>query len=582
MRRWWFFQNRISRKKEIVIVSLSVFVYIMLIILLRGLSNIVENGGEFHFIFEAYALRGVLTQLQMMLTIFIVLVLYKSGYITAILLNLFNIMGAAFYMSQSGSIDAMPGIITNVATIIIVTLIMQYKREAITHVDYIDTQRKRLEISEKKLYDQAFMDELTGKPNRFYIMKKINEDIERAKSKDFKIVVIFIDLDSFKTINDTLGHLAGDRALLEIANRLDAILADHHTIGRFGGDEFIITCSDVNIVSKVEAIVNDVLAAIAKPIYLNTEKFNLTASVGIAIYPEGGANSEELIVNADMAMYEAKKQGKNRYIYFDNEIRSVINRRNGLINHLHYAIEKDELYLVYQPQINTLTKKMIGLEVLLRWNNAEYGEVSPGEFIPLAERTGLIKQIGLWVFEKACLEYQHHRKLHGNDLKLALNFSIVQIKDKRNIHHLTEVLKKTNMNPNNIEIEITEGIGFTDETDVIAHLKALQKIGFTIAIDDFGKGYSSLIRIRHLPLDLIKIDMEFVQGIGGNNRDEEIIKGIISLARSLGVGVLAEGVEVEEQYAFLKQEECDAIQGFMFYKPMVLAELLPLISLPKE
>lgn len=578
MRTWWFFQNRVSKKRDIVIVSVSVIIYMLLIFALRSISNTAANLEEIHFIFEAYVLRGVLTQLQMMLSIFIVLVLYKYGYITAVLLNSFNILGATLYMSQAGNIDAMPGIITNIAAIILATLITRYKREAITHVDYIENQRKRLQISERKLYEQAYTDELTGQPNRFFVVKKLNADIASAKRDNFKIGVIFIDLDSFKMINDTLGHSAGDKALLKIGNRLNALLASNHTVARFGGDEFIITCSKIHDVVEIKNIVKATLKEIAKPIYINAEKFNLSASVGISIYPDDGSNSEELIVNADMAMYEAKKKGKNGYIYFDNEIRRVINRRSALINHLHYAIEKDELYLVYQPQINTITKEIIGLEVLLRWNNRKYGEVSPGEFIPLAERTGLIKKIGLWVFETACIEYQSHQHLYNNNLKLALNFSIIQIQDKYTIDSLEDILRRTKMNPQNIEIEITEGVGFTDKTNVIANLNKLQKIGFSIAIDDFGKGYSSLIRIRHLPLDLIKIDMEFIQGIGRNDRDKQIIEGIILLAKSLGVEVLAEGVEKEEQYAFLKQVQCDKIQGFLFYKPMVMQEILPHIT----
>lgn len=474
----------------------------------------------------------------------------------------------------------MPGIVANIAAIVIATLIMKYKSEAIAHVDHIEEQRRKLESSEKKLYDQAYTDELTGQPNRFSAIEKLNNNIEIAKINDTKVGVIFVDLDSFKIINDTLGHSAGDIVLLEIANRMDTLLADHHTVSRFGGDEFIIICSGINKVSEIEDIAKAILKEIIKPIYVHDEKYNLTGSMGIAVYPGGGMDSEELIANADMAMYEAKKQGKNRYMFFDNEIRRVINRRNGLINHLYHAMEKDELYLEYQPQINTMTKEINGLEVLLRWNNAEYGKVSPGEFIPLAERTGLIKKIGLWVFETACLEYQKHSKIYKSELKLALNFSIVQIMDKRTIDGLVEILNRTGMKPQNIEVEITESVDLTHESIVVDNLKKLREIGFTIAIDDFGKEYSSLMRIRHLPLDIIKIDMEFIQGIGRNSRDKEIVKGIILLAKSLGLEVLAEGVEEDEQYRFLKQEKCDSIQGYLFYKPMALKDILPFITHP--
>ncbi|MEG0693699.1 MAG: diguanylate cyclase, partial [Oscillospiraceae bacterium] len=411
-------------------------------------------------------------------------------------------------IKQSGNADAMPGLISSIAAIIIATLIMKYKREAFAHVDHIEEQRRKLERSEKKLYDQAYKDVLTGQPNRFFAIEKVNHNIEIAKVNGTKVGVIFIDLDSFKIINDTLGHSAGDEVLLKIAKRLDTLLANHHTVSRFGGDEFIIICSDINEVSEIEDIATAILKKITEPISVYDEQFNLTGSVGISIYPGGGGDSEELIANADMAMYEAKKQGKNRYMFFDNEMRRVINRRNGLINHLHHAIEKDELYLEYQPQINTITKEINGLEVLLRWNNAEYGKVSPGEFIPLAERTGLIKKIGLWVFETTCLEYQKHSEIYESDLKLALNFSSIQIMDNNTINELVESLQRTGMKPQNIEIEITESVGLAHETVAVDNLNKLRKIGFTIAIDDFGKEYSSLMLIRHLPLDVIKIDME--------------------------------------------------------------------------
>ncbi|NLI90478.1 MAG: EAL domain-containing protein [Epulopiscium sp.] len=512
--------------------------------------------------------------MQMLLSIYIVFSLGKEGYFNAVLLNIINILTTILYMRKSGSTDAMPGVISNISTLIIISLISQYKKQVSDYAEHINNQKSELEKSQENLYKQAHIDSLTGLPNRYAFIKELDRAINDAKLHNTKLGVIFADLDSFKRINDTLGHSAGDDVLITISNRLISSLDDNYTVARFGGDEFIILRRNLENISDIEKDVLTILNEFKKPLKIDGLDFYISGSVGIAMYPIDGECKTDIIKNADISMYEAKKNGKNQYVFFNPKMKTDTYRKTELINYLHSAIEEDEFYLHYQPQVNLTTGEIIGVEALLRWDNSKYGLVSPGEFIPLATKAGLMNSIGLWVFKNACKDYKELTNIYKNNIKLAINFSLEQLINKNNIKNLISILEETKVEAKNIEIEITESLVYVDESKIREILDILKDIGFSIAIDDYGKEYSSLNRIRKFPIDLIKIDMEFIHGItNSDGKDKAIVRSIISLSKGLGIHVLAEGVETKEQLEFLKEEGCYQVQGYYYYKPMGIEDI---------
>jgi EAL domain-containing protein (putative c-di-GMP-specific phosphodiesterase class I) len=310
-------------------------------------------------------------------------------------------------------------------------------------------------------------------------------------------------------------------------------------------------------------------------------EYFITASAGVSVYPVDGENSETLIKNADIAMYRAKTCGKNQCIYCSPMIKDETITKMKLTNSLYRALDRNELYLNYQPQISAETQEIIGFEALLRWNNKEHGLVSPNIFIPMAEQTGLIRQIGLWTIKTACEDFKSFKKCYDKDIILSINLSIEQLKDNNIAEKINKILFDTETDAKDIQIEITESIAFNEDPNILQRLKDIRNLGIKISIDDFGKGYSSFNRLKTFPIDLLKIDMDFVRGITApSKKDRAIIKSIIQIAKNLNIEVLAEGVETKEQYTYLKYNGCDMIQGYYFYKPMPANEIESLISNP--
>jgi len=572
------FQTEISKKQRHLISFISCTLYLIQVALLAALSSEIGINIFPKQLIDSFVLRGVIVQVMMMISVYIVLALNKEGYRMALILNLVSLGSAILYFLKSGSTASVPGMISYIAVIIIVTLIMKYKEQADDYLNQIDHQNKQLECSEKKLYEQANHDSLTRLPSRDFFIKKLEIEVERAKKGNQCLGVVYIDLDSFKTINDSLGHSAGDTVLIEVSKRFTAIQDHNYIVSRFGGDEFALLIIDVAELSDIEKILNKVMGALNEPFIVQGIEFFLTASAGIAVYPSDGDSVAELFKNADMSMYEAKRKGKNQYLFCNDDMKKEAIKKMMLTNSLHRALEKDELYLHYQPQISVETGSVVGFEALLRWDNADYGTIPPGTFIPLAEQTGLIKPIGLWVFKTVCEQCRSCNSQYKENIRISINFSVEQLKDINIVKHLTKIIEETGINPRNLEIEITESIAFCSDTRILEKLLQLKQLGFLIAIDDFGKEYSALNRIRSFPVDLLKIDMDFIHGISsGNPKDRAIVKTIIQLAKNLGVRVLAEGVETEEQYEFLKSEKCDEIQGYYFYKAMPASEAQKLL-----
>jgi diguanylate cyclase (GGDEF)-like protein len=420
----------------------------------------------------------------------------------------------------------------------------------------------------------AYYDSLTGLHNKEWFIEKLDHSIQEAKKSDTLLGLIFLDLDSFKSINDTMGHSTGDNVLKMTAERLSSCLREKDAIARFGADEFLILIANIKKLEELKKITDRIIRAFEECIHVQDIEYFMTASAGVAVYPVDGEDSETLLKNADIAMYEAKAGGKNQILYCSPAMKEETIKKIKLTNSLYRALDKNELYLHYQPQVEVKSQKIVGFEALLRWNNEEYGMVSPNIFIPMAEQTGLIRLIGLWVIKTACKQFKEFNKSGNKNITLSVNLSIEQLKDITIAERISQILYDTKMNPKNLQIEITESIAFNEDSHILERLEDIRNLGISVSIDDFGKGYSSFNRLKTFNIDLIKIDMDFVHGIiSRSQKDRAIIKSIIQIAKNLKIKVLAEGVETEEQFTYLRDNGCDIIQGYYFYKPMPASEI---------
>ncbi|MGV8981230.1 EAL domain-containing protein [Clostridium sp.] len=431
---------------------------------------------------------------------------------------------------------------------------------------------------EEKIKNLAYYDNLTGLPNKRLFNDRLNQCIIDAVQKEKALGVLFLDLDSFKRINDTMGHAKGDELLKMVSKRLTKVLRADDTVCRVGGDEFLILFKNLSQDFYLGKLAEKVLDIFKRPFRLDNHDLFVTTSIGGAIYPVDGEEVETLIKNADIAMYKAKEAGKNKFQLCTPIIKSSLVEEMKLTNSLYHALENNELELYYQPQVNIISGEIIGLEALIRWHNTKLGMVNPGDFIYIAEKTGLILPIGEWVMRSACSQNKVWQDAGILNVPIAVNLSVNQFENANIVHEITRILKETNINPKDLELEITENIVMKEPEYIIESLKQIKQLGVKIAIDDFGTEYSSLNYIKQLPIDKIKIDMSFVQGININHKDEAIIKVIIVLAKNLGLKVIAEGVETKEQLDFLREQMCDEIQGYYYYKPMPASKIEELIG----
>jgi diguanylate cyclase (GGDEF)-like protein len=572
------FKKKNSKKPEYFCIVLYVVFYVILSLFLRlsikG-SNVVQ---VMHLSVESSIIRGILTQLQMLLSLFLVLKENRHGYIAAIIMNVYSIIVSTIFLSQSPA--SLPGVISYLGVLFIISLAGNYKKAIVTYITEIEKHRGNLQESEKKLHYMAFYDSLTRLPNRALFMNRLEQSISLAKRNATLIGIMFIDLDAFKTINDTLGHSEGDNLLKEIASRMSPCLRKEDTISRFGGDEFLLQIVNLKSTEDINVIVQKIMNVFKMPVVIQNTEFFISASIGVSVYPIDGEDGQVLIKNADIAMYSAKSKGKNQSVFCSPEMKNDVIKNMKLTNALFRALEKNELFLQFQPQVKSETEEIVGFEALLRWNNSEHGMVSPNVFIPLAEKTGLIKKIGLWVIKRVCEQCRDCRKKDSKSYRISINVSLEQLKDINIVKQISTILKATETDAKNIQIEITESIAFNEEPFVLHRLLELKKLGLTIAIDDFGTGFSSLSRLKLFPIDLIKIDIQFVRGISSNSqKDKAIIEGTIQLAKNLGIETLAEGVETREQFLFLKNAGCDEIQGSYFYGPLLTDEIKSLLNI---
>ncbi len=429
-------------------------------------------------------------------------------------------------------------------------------------------------LAEKdKIKHMAYHDSLTNLPNGVYFNDYLNRQISTSDRSGMPVAVLFIDLDGFKMINDTLGHSAGDELLVLVSHRLTRTLRKSDFIARIGGDEFLILANNVKDMRGIEEASGKIIRKLAEPFMVSGQECFISASVGISLYPIDGTTAEELTKNADLAMYKAKDDGKNRYCFCSREMKDQVVENMRLSNQLWRALERDEFELYYQPQINCYTKKIIGMEALIRWNHPERGLMLPGKFIGLAEQTGAINAIGEWVLTTACRQCRQWQMEYLSELRVAVNLSTKQLQNNDIVGQVRHTLGCTGLDPAKLELEVTESVFVKEVEYVINILKQLKDLGIEIAIDDFGTEYASMNYLKNMPIDRIKIAMPFIQGLDISEKDQAITKAIIILAKSMGMSVIAEGVETRSQYDFLTQKLCDETQGFFFYRPLPVSEM---------
>jgi diguanylate cyclase (GGDEF)-like protein/PAS domain S-box-containing protein len=423
-------------------------------------------------------------------------------------------------------------------------------------------------ISEARIQHLATHDSLTGLPNRAMFNQLLSHAVASAQRYNRQCAVLFIDLDRFKFINDTLGHVAGDQLLQEITERFKKTLRATDVLARLGGDEFVVLIQEMSGVRQAAKVAGKLLAAALKPVMLLGRECRVTASIGIALYPQDGADEQALMKNADIAMYFAKSEGKNNFRLYSSEITSQSLERLTLENNLRNALENNEFSLHYQAKLDLRKGTINGVEALLRWNNPELGAVPPANFIPAAEETGLIVSIGKWVLRTACLQNMAWQKQGLQPVCMAVNLSVRQFSDPDLLNDLSEILQESGMAPHLLELEITEGMVIQNPAQAIKLLTAIKALGVRLAIDDFGTGYSSLGQLKNFPIDTLKVDRSFIHDLATNTEDKAITQAIIAMGKTLSLTVVAEGVETKEQEAFLRAHACDEMQGYYFSRPI--------------
>ncbi len=451
----------------------------------------------------------------------------------------------------------------------------QHKRTLYAGIFSDITERKK---SEQIIENLAYYDPLTRLPNRQLLFDRLEVALATAHRDKHGVAVIFIDLDHFKRINDTLGHTAGDQVLCEVARRLQACMREGDTVARIGGDEIILLLTELENTDIVYRIVQRIFEVLEQSVTLDDQELHITASMGCSIYPEDGDNRDALLKNADTAMYRAKQSGRNGFQLYSAEMNEKSMIRLSMENRLHKALANNELFLLYQPKLSLRDNRIMGVEALLRWQDSELGLVPPDEFIPLAEELGLIGDIGAWVLEQACQQCHSWIRQGYPPLQVSVNVSPRQFKRRQLIGDVEQALALSELEPQFLDLEITESC-LIEEPDAVAQsLRTLREKGVSISMDDFGTGYSSLSLLKRIPLDHLKIDRSFMDGIPDNFNDVELVSTIILMAHNLGLKVVAEGVETVDQRGYLAKLGCDQVQGYYYSRPLDVEAMTEMLA----
>lgn len=435
-----------------------------------------------------------------------------------------------------------------------------------------------LKESERKFYHLAHHDPLTGLPNRLLMMARLEHALKQSTRNPSPLALMFIDLDRFKNINDSYGHALGDQLLVNVARRLSNHRRSGDTIARIGGDEFVVVLEQLEQADQAAALAQNFIDTLAHPFAIGGQEIFVTPSIGIALFPEDGEDAETLLKHADIAMYRAKEQGRHQYSFFTQKFSDKVKEHLKCETLLRKALERGEFELHYQPQVCADSGEIVGAEALLRWNHPELGQVLPKGFLSVLEETGLIQEVGNWVLQTACQQMQVWEGLGLPKIRLAVNLSAKQVTPECINHRLNDILVESGLSPNRLELEITEHSIMPGVARSHQLLRSLDDLGITLAIDDFGSGHSSLTRLKQLPVQCLKIERTLVSGIPDDADDQAICRAVVALGHSLGVRIVAEGVESEEQASFLRSIGCDELQGYLYGRPVSAADFEQLLA----
>ncbi len=436
------------------------------------------------------------------------------------------------------------------------------------------TERKN---AQQELHKLAHHDILTGLPNRVLLEDRLQQARALSHRMNSRFAVLFLDLDRFKIINDTLGHSVGDELLRLVAGRLRKTLRETDTVARIGGDEFIILLTSVHDCGDISSLSDKILKSMIVPFKLRDHELFVTISLGISIYPDDGKDTEDIVKKADIAMYHAKSKGRNNFQFYNSDMDQNASRRFVISNSLRRGLEQNEFRVFYQPKLDVASGRIVAMEALVRWQHPDLGLLSPVEFIQLAEENGLIMQLGEWVLRESCLQNVRWQSEGIKDLRVAVNLSGYQLQHTALLATIRTVLTQTGMSPDHLELEITESVIMQNADFAVLVLNSLSELGIHISIDDFGTGYSSLAHLKRFTVNTLKIDKSFVRDVDLNSTDAAIVTAIIAMGNSLNLNVIAEGVETQSQYDFLKCNNCDQVQGFLFSRPLPPDELIELL-----
>lgn len=439
------------------------------------------------------------------------------------------------------------------------------------------------DLSDEKIYEtelkkRAMTDSLTGISNRFAFGERMNVLLNSSKGHNFKHAILFLDLDRFKQVNDTLGHAVGDQLLVQVTKRIQNLLKNKDILARYGGDEFVITFTDIHHPREAVHLGEKIIHLLEEPFIIEDQKLYISSSIGISIYPHDGEETEILLNKADKAMYYAKENGKNQFAFYFDELHTDAKRALLLDNELRRAIEQKSFELYYQPKVDSKKHQIIGIEALVRWNNDKLGNVSPAEFIPYAEDTGLIIPLSECIINRACQDAHILAQSGFKNVPIAINISSIHFHQQGFIQSIEQIFMKNNLPARQFELELTERTIMNNERETIRKLVKLKQMGFKLSIDDFGTGYSSLSYLVQFPLNYLKIDRSFIQYICSLNDNQAVVDAIIQMAHRLHMKVIAEGVETIEQVKLLDSMDCDMIQGYYYSKPLSLDKLMEFLE----
>jgi diguanylate cyclase (GGDEF)-like protein len=548
-------------------------------------------------------INGIYSQLLALICIYLSVNVARKGFFVSIALNLFNLTSIFLAIFSAHKTTAVTGMITGLSTLVAVSIIhILFNRNAQQFSEVVKQKEELLLLSEEmaasgeelrqqnetllesyqviseneeKLNYLAYFDPLTELPNRKMILDRLDLLVHLAQKNNSSFAVVFIDLDDFKKINDTMGHQIGDQVIVSVASRLSDLIHKGDLLGRLGGDEFALIIQqnlrDEDILQYVENLRKNLERS------LNIDRFDLSirASFGISIYPHDGSTPLELIKCADTAMYKAKETGKNSIYFFRKEMQAEIWQKMDFENKLAAALQNEEFFLAFQPQYLANSKTLRGFEALVRWQSPDYGLLGPVKFIPTAEETGLIIPLGQWILHTACYKFKELMEQHDfSDVILSVNISAIQFDDPNFVPMLKNVLAESLLPARNLELEITESVLIKSVEQAIRILAEIKNMGVRIALDDFGTGYSSLRYLQLLPIDTLKIDKSFVDNISNKDRNQQVVGAIISLVHQMNIFVVAEGVENDIQLNYLQNEACDSFQGFLLGRPLTIPEII--------